>query len=191
MTDLLDGNAAAGALGKVLTPNVTVAITTCAACGDARPVGELHAYLRAPGLVLRGASCQAVQIRVVRAPRRAWLGSTTGHRAAGPRPAAVRMMPGALHGQRTGRCGEKTRRRRPSARPRRVLRRSAADRARYGRRTDLARRVDEHRARSRLSSDRRRVSLDLRDGADHRRSGACAGRPSRQRAARMITLVTA
>lgn len=73
MTDLLDGNAAAGALAEVLTADMTAAVTTCAACGDARPVGELRAYLWAPGVVLRCATCQAVQIRLVRASGRAWL----------------------------------------------------------------------------------------------------------------------
>ncbi len=73
MIDQLDGNAAAGALADVFAPDMTAAITSCAACGDGRPVGELRAYLLAPGLVLRCASCQAVQIRVVRAPGRAWL----------------------------------------------------------------------------------------------------------------------
>lgn len=73
MSDPLDGNAAAGALAEVLAPDMTVAITTCAACGDVRPVGELRAYLRAPGLVLRCTSCEAVQIRLVRGPGRAWL----------------------------------------------------------------------------------------------------------------------
>lgn len=73
MTDLLDGNAAAGALAEVFAPDITAAITTCAACGDGRPVGELRAYLLAPGVVLRCACCQAVQIRFVRAPGRAWL----------------------------------------------------------------------------------------------------------------------
>ena len=73
MTDLLDGNAAAGALAEVLAPDMTAAVTTCGTCGDAHRVGELHAYLRAPGLVLRCATCHAVQIRVVRGPGRAWL----------------------------------------------------------------------------------------------------------------------
>ena len=73
MTDRLDGNAAAGVLADVLAPDMTVALTTCAACGDVRPVRELHAYLQAPGLVLGCVSCQAVQIRVVRATGRAWL----------------------------------------------------------------------------------------------------------------------
>jgi hypothetical protein len=52
---------------------MTAAVATCAACGDARPVGELRAYLQAPGLVLRCATCGAVQLRLVRARRRAWL----------------------------------------------------------------------------------------------------------------------
>jgi hypothetical protein len=73
MTDELDGNAAAGLLAEVLAPDITIAISTCATCGDARPVAELRAYLQAPGLVLRCATCQAVQIRMVRAPGRAWI----------------------------------------------------------------------------------------------------------------------
>ena len=73
MTDRLDGNAAAGALSEVLAVEMTAATATCAACGDARPIGELGAYLRAPGVVLRCVTCDAVQIRLVRAPGRAWL----------------------------------------------------------------------------------------------------------------------
>jgi LSD1 subclass zinc finger protein len=69
----LDGNAAAGALAELFVFEVTAAHTTCAACGDTRPLGELHAYLRAAGTVLRCASCQAVQIRLVRGPDRGWL----------------------------------------------------------------------------------------------------------------------
>lgn len=69
----LDGNSAAGALAEIFVAEMTLALTTCAACGDARPVGELHAYMRAPGVVLRCASCGAVQVRLVRAPGRAWL----------------------------------------------------------------------------------------------------------------------
>jgi hypothetical protein len=50
-----------------------MAVSTCAICGDARPVAELHAYLDASGLVLRCASCGAAQLRVVRSRDRAWL----------------------------------------------------------------------------------------------------------------------
>lgn len=73
MNDALDGNAAAGALAEVFAPEMTLARTTCASCDDARPLGELRAYLQAPGLVLRCRSCGHVQIRLVRGDDRAWL----------------------------------------------------------------------------------------------------------------------
>ena len=69
----LDGNAAAGVFGELFGFDVTVARTTCASCRDTQPLAELHAYLQAPGAVLRCASCQAVQARVVRSGDRAWL----------------------------------------------------------------------------------------------------------------------
>ena len=71
--DGLDGNAAAGTLAELFVSEMTTAVTTCASCGDRRLVGELLAFLRAPGLVLRCASCDAVQVRVVRSSTRAWL----------------------------------------------------------------------------------------------------------------------
>jgi Family of unknown function (DUF6510) len=73
MTDVLDGNAAAGALAEVFAPDLTAATTICAACGGTRPVGELRAHLQAPGLVLRCVTCDTAQLRLVRAPGRAWL----------------------------------------------------------------------------------------------------------------------
>jgi Family of unknown function (DUF6510) len=69
----LDGNAAAGALGEVFAFDVTMAVTTCATCGDSHRVAELPAYLDGPGVVLRCASCSAAQVRLVRAGDRAWL----------------------------------------------------------------------------------------------------------------------
>ncbi len=69
----LDGNAAAGRLAELFVFDVTVARTTCAGCGDSRPLAELHAYLEAPGAVLRCATCEAVQLRMVCSPDRAWL----------------------------------------------------------------------------------------------------------------------
>ncbi|MGH9280524.1 MAG: DUF6510 family protein [Acidimicrobiales bacterium] len=69
----LDGNAAGGVLAEVFAVDVTVAVTTCASCHDCRPVAELRAYLQAPGVILRCASCHAVQLRLVRGPDRAWL----------------------------------------------------------------------------------------------------------------------
>jgi Family of unknown function (DUF6510) len=69
----LDGNATAGALGELFTFDVTMAVTTCAHCRDTRPVAELRAYVRAPGIVLRCPSCGGVQLRFVKSTERAWL----------------------------------------------------------------------------------------------------------------------
>jgi len=69
----LDGNAAAGALSEVFALDMTDAITTCSTCGDTRALGELPTYMNAPGLVLRCATCNAVQARLVRSGGRVWL----------------------------------------------------------------------------------------------------------------------
>jgi Zn finger protein HypA/HybF involved in hydrogenase expression len=73
MTDALDGNAAAGALADIFISEMTVARATCAKCGDTRPIGELCAYLRAPGIVLRCPTCHTAEVRIVRAEASAWL----------------------------------------------------------------------------------------------------------------------
>jgi Family of unknown function (DUF6510) len=69
----LDGNAAAGTLGDLFAFDVTMAVSTCATCRDARRIAELRAYMDAPGMVLRCASCGAAQLRLVGAGDRAWL----------------------------------------------------------------------------------------------------------------------
>jgi hypothetical protein len=69
----LDGNAAAGPLADVFAFDITVAQTVCASCRGTHAVGELRAYVQAPGLVLRCASCGAVQLRHVQGPTGAWL----------------------------------------------------------------------------------------------------------------------
>lgn len=73
MSEVLDGNAAGGALAEVLSQELTAARTTCEACGDVRAIGELQAYLTSPGIILRCATCEAVQVRLVRGRRHAWL----------------------------------------------------------------------------------------------------------------------
>jgi Zn finger protein HypA/HybF involved in hydrogenase expression len=72
-TSPLDGNATAGALGELFAFDVTTAMTTCAHCHDTRPMAELRAYVRAPGMVLRCPSCGGVQLRLVQSTERAWL----------------------------------------------------------------------------------------------------------------------
>jgi Family of unknown function (DUF6510) len=69
----LDGNVTAGDLADIFAFDATTAVTTCATCRATHPIATLHAYLRAPGIVLRCKSCDAVQIRLVRSPLRAWL----------------------------------------------------------------------------------------------------------------------
>ena len=73
MTDALDGNATAGVLAEVFAVEMTVARATCAGCGDTRAIGELCAYVRAPGVVLRCRICATAEVRIVRARGRAWL----------------------------------------------------------------------------------------------------------------------
>jgi Zn finger protein HypA/HybF involved in hydrogenase expression len=72
-TSPLDGNATAGPLAELFAFNVTMAVSTCAHCRDTRPIAELRAYMRAPGMVLRCPSCDGVQLRLVQSTERAWL----------------------------------------------------------------------------------------------------------------------
>jgi hypothetical protein len=69
----LDGNATAGDLSELFVFDVTTAMATCVECRDVQPVAALHAYLHAPGMVLRCASCDAVELRLVRSQDRVWL----------------------------------------------------------------------------------------------------------------------
>jgi hypothetical protein len=72
-TTRLDGNVAAGILADIFQPEMTIAITTCAKCGAVRPLGELFAYVHAPGVVLRCPTCEAALLRLVQTPGRTWL----------------------------------------------------------------------------------------------------------------------
>lgn len=63
--DYTDGNAAAGALGRIFAVEVTTAILTCDECGREGPIGELRLYGNGPGQVLRCSSCGAVNMRFV------------------------------------------------------------------------------------------------------------------------------
>jgi hypothetical protein len=72
-TEALDGNVAAGILADIFQPEMTIATTICAKCGAVRPLGELYAYIHAPGVVLRCPTCDAALLRVVQTSTRAWL----------------------------------------------------------------------------------------------------------------------
>ena len=73
MTEFVDGNAAVGAFREVLGFDVSVAVLTCGGCGSAAPFAEYRAYDRAPGMVVRCATCEQVTARLVRTPTGAWL----------------------------------------------------------------------------------------------------------------------
>jgi hypothetical protein len=73
MTTFVDGNEMAGPLRELFALDVTTARGRCAGCGLTSEVGATHVYGRAPGLVARCPGCDAVLMRVVRGPDRAWL----------------------------------------------------------------------------------------------------------------------
>ena len=64
--DALDGNAIGGLPIDVFGTEMTAARSTCATCGDSRPVAELIVYNRAPGAVVRCRACGSVLMTFVR-----------------------------------------------------------------------------------------------------------------------------
>jgi Family of unknown function (DUF6510) len=64
----LDGNAAAGVLADALGADVTLARGVCDGCGAVAHIGELVAYVHAPGIVLRCRQCESVMLRIVQSP---------------------------------------------------------------------------------------------------------------------------
>ena len=68
-----DGNVLAGPLREVFAVDLTAAVHRCSDCGRREEVATLRVYLDAPGLVARCPGCDAVTLRFVRGPDRAWL----------------------------------------------------------------------------------------------------------------------
>ncbi len=68
-----DGNALAGPLREIFTVDVTAATCRCVSCGRTGEVATLRVYRHAPGLVARCPGCDAVVLRLTRAPHAAWL----------------------------------------------------------------------------------------------------------------------
>ena len=71
--DYLDGNAAAGELGKIFVMDVTAAEGRCAHCGATKHFAEAHLYMQAPGVVARCCVCQRVLLRLVNVRQRVLL----------------------------------------------------------------------------------------------------------------------
>jgi len=71
--EFVDGNALAGPLREIFAVDVTAATGRCAGCGRVAAVATLRVYVQAPGVVARCPDCDAVVLRLVRGPDRAWL----------------------------------------------------------------------------------------------------------------------
>jgi hypothetical protein len=97
----LDGNVTAGDLADIFAFDPTTAITTCATCRQTHSIATLRAYLQAPGMVLRCASCDAVQIRYVRTSQRAWLDVRGIDMLEIPGPVTIDSMTDAVASSRT------------------------------------------------------------------------------------------
>jgi NAD-dependent SIR2 family protein deacetylase len=69
----VDGNEMAGALRELFAVDVTMARWRCVNCGREAEVAQARVYDRAPGRVARCPGCEAVLLRLVRGPDRAWL----------------------------------------------------------------------------------------------------------------------
>ena len=72
-SNVLDGNAAAGAFAEVFGADVTTVIVTCAGCHASAPFAEQAAYLGSPGTVLRCPGCDHLLARVVETQTELWL----------------------------------------------------------------------------------------------------------------------
>ena len=59
----LDANAAAGPLAELFTVDLTVAVATCAGCGNSAPLAAHPLYADAPALVVRCPNCAGVLLR--------------------------------------------------------------------------------------------------------------------------------
>ena len=69
----LDGNAIGGLLIEVFGRDLTGSMGVCASCGARGDVATLDVYMRAPGIVGRCRSCEAVMLKIVRSESRIWL----------------------------------------------------------------------------------------------------------------------
>ena len=70
---MLDANATAGVLYELFGFEMTAAPIECATCGNEGEIGELLAFTRGPGIVLRCSKCENVVLRIVQTPDAVYL----------------------------------------------------------------------------------------------------------------------
>ena len=63
---MVDGNALAGELSEVFSQEMTMARVACGGCGAVEQLGADHAYIQAPGMVLRCLHCDQVLLVITR-----------------------------------------------------------------------------------------------------------------------------
>ena len=63
---MVDGNALAGELSEVFSQEMTMARVACGGCGAVEQLGADHAYIQAPGMVLRCRHCDQVLLVMTR-----------------------------------------------------------------------------------------------------------------------------
>ena len=69
----LDGNAIGGDLMELFGTEMTVAWAVCRHCGSHDQLAEMQVFRDAPGIVGRCQHCDAVLLRIVRAPGRTYV----------------------------------------------------------------------------------------------------------------------
>ena len=72
----VDGNAAAGILSELFTPDLTSARARCAGCNATQAIGALLVYAHGMGMVARCPSCEGVILRVVKTATHLWFEAT-------------------------------------------------------------------------------------------------------------------
>jgi len=72
----VDGNAAAGVLSELFSPDLTSARARCAGCSATQAIGALLLYAHGMGMVARCPSCEGVILRVVKTPTHLWFEAT-------------------------------------------------------------------------------------------------------------------
>ena len=70
MSLMVDGNALAGELSEVFAREMTEARVACGGCGRVERLGADHAYVQAPGSVLRCCHCDGVLLVMTRTDER-------------------------------------------------------------------------------------------------------------------------
>jgi hypothetical protein len=65
----VDGNALAGPLSELFSVDMTMAIATCASCGDTSPLAMAMVYLKPNTWIVRCHICDAVLLTIIQSSK--------------------------------------------------------------------------------------------------------------------------